>query len=177
PIMLKREITTADPAVVWLVPDAPIPIAHHLAAPLVDAATDDVSGPLGERLDQPRIVERRLELGKSHHRLCADVQDSLHVSREQVPLLQMVGRTFVEKEKPYNARIDFAESCPDALTVRPHRKIQTLVCLVHPILKFHPLLARADNSHVNLHVFCHLQYPFPFTQLFTIWINSRNRAS
>src|SRR5262249_30193965 len=111
-----------------------------------------------------------------HHRLCADVQDSLHVSREQVPLLQMVGRTLVEKEKPHNAGIDFAESCPDALTVRPHRKIRTLICLVYSILKLHPLLARADNSHVDLHVFCHWKTSLPFTQLFTIWMNSRKRA-
>src|SRR5262249_47398661 len=40
-IMLECEKAASNPGIVWLVPYAPVPIAHSLAAPLLNATTHD----------------------------------------------------------------------------------------------------------------------------------------
>src|SRR5262249_40285276 len=58
-IMLEREKTARNPRTVRLVPYAPVPIAHSLPAPLLNAATYDVRTSVGKRSNRPGIVEWR----------------------------------------------------------------------------------------------------------------------
>src|SRR5262249_26131550 len=95
-VLLECEAAIADPAIVRLIPDAPIPVAHGFTAPLIYAAMYDVSGSVRECPHRPWIIERRPELRECHHRFSADVQNGLHVIRELRPLLVMVRRPLVE---------------------------------------------------------------------------------
>src|SRR5262249_12632950 len=87
PINLEREKAASNPGAVWLVPYAPVPITHRLPAPLLNAAPHDVRRSVGKCSNRPRIVERRCELSEGDHRLCAHVQNGLHVRREYLPLV------------------------------------------------------------------------------------------
>src|SRR5262245_33496993 len=68
PIMLKREKAASYPGVIRLVPYAPVPTTHSLAAPLLNAATHDVRRSVSKRSNRPWIVERRSEFSESNHR-------------------------------------------------------------------------------------------------------------
>src|SRR6266849_3138715 len=63
PVLLEVD-TAADPVIVRLVPDAPIPILDVLTAPLLRASPDNVGALFGKPSHGSWVVERTAEFGE-----------------------------------------------------------------------------------------------------------------
>src|SRR5262249_52802841 len=62
--ILSEGDRSANPLVVRLVPDAPIPVAYDISAPLLNATANDIATAVGEFLDGRQIIHWLMHLGK-----------------------------------------------------------------------------------------------------------------
>src|SRR5262249_5605834 len=77
-ILLEVDAAT-NPIVVRFVPDAPIPISHHLAAPLLYTSPHHVGALVCEPAYGTDIVEGPTKFSKRHERNSPDIEDCLYI--------------------------------------------------------------------------------------------------
>src|SRR5262252_6260707 len=101
-LILFNAQSATDPITIWLVPDAPVPIANALLAPLFQAMPDDLPALLREPAHRSSIIERSAELRIGHHRRCAYGKHCIHIGSEQIPFIQWIGCVLVKKKDADN---------------------------------------------------------------------------
>src|SRR5262245_44405309 len=117
-ILLEVDAAT-NPIVVRFVPDAPIPIPHHLAAPLLYASPHHIGALVGEPAYGTDIVERPTKSGKRHERDGPDIEDSLYIRCKIAPIGHWIRRVLIEKEDTDNTGIQVTQPSPNALSLWP----------------------------------------------------------
>src|ERR1700757_4795958 len=132
----------ADPVTVGLVPNTPVPVAHRLAAPLFDAAPDDVGALLGKPAPRPGVVDWSPHFGEGDHRRRTQIEHGLDEGTESGPLPDRVGSLLVEEKEPHGAGIDGPQPFADGLPVGAVNEVPTLIGLVHPVAEPHGNLAK-----------------------------------
>src|SRR5262249_4536296 len=148
--VLPKADPAADPRAVGLIPHTPVPVTHHLASPLFDAAPDYIGALVGEPAHGTWIIERPAELSEGDHRPGTHVEHSLHGGCEQLPLSHRVGGTLVEEEDADDMRVDVAEPRPDLLALGPQGEVPPTVGLIYPIPQPHTGLRRVRAACRNL---------------------------
>src|SRR5262245_4858529 len=116
-VMLKRQ-TRISPGAVWLIPHAPIPVAHGFTPPLFNAAPDHIGALIGEPPHRMRTSKRRAKPGEGDHGRSADVEDGLNTRRKGLPVCDEIWRVYVKEKNTDDLRVQLSQSLPYLLTVR-----------------------------------------------------------
>src|SRR5215472_6472033 len=127
----------ADPVIVRLVPDAPIPILDFLAAPLLGAAPDNFGALFGKPPHRSWVVERPAEFGEGEKGCGADIERRLDAGAQRGPIRNWVRRMLVKDEEANDSNVELPELGPQPLPVFPEREVPPAVRFIDAVLKPH----------------------------------------
>src|SRR6266851_2223686 len=146
--VLREAQVAADPVIVRLVPDTPVPSSYALFAPFLQAVPHDITALLGEPADRPRIVDRPAELREGHHRRRAHGEHGIDIGTKHLPFDDRIGRVLIVQKDANDLRPHLSQAPPNALALGSPGEMPPAIGLVDSISETHTRHRRAVHRQI-----------------------------